>query len=352
MKRLNLLTFELFALMVLPAAAQITLEPGFLFDLRGTTYQSTIYTMGSQHFPAMDAIAAQTGGDQTYDFTPYTFSLASQVFLPVLASADGTPGENDPDLGGSNWVQHLDYGDGSGFWSYYDLSEDGYDYLGSIFRSGPGEQINKNVPADRIYAFPITAGTMWDQSIVQTTTGFGSTLTLNITEHNEVDGWGTLITPMGTAPCIRFRKTRVDEVAGKTTATIDTYFFLTNTNISASISYNSLVGGVSVVTYSLAGGAGTAVEEVPTHELNLMQNFPNPFSETTTIAFDLHAPAHADLRVFDLMGREVASLVDGMLPSGSHRAELSAEDLSGGMYVYRLAVDGVPTTRTLTLVKQ
>jgi hypothetical protein len=195
-------------------------------------------------------------------------------------------------------------------------------------------------------------GTTWDQSIVQTTTGFGNTQMVNITEHNEVDGWGTLITPMGTASCIRFRKTRVDEVAGKTAATIDTYFFVTNTNLSANISYNSLVGGVSSVTYSLIGSAGTAVEEVPTREFSLMQNFPNPFSEKTTIAFDLQAPAHADLRVFDLMGREVASLVDGMLPSGSHRAELGAEDLSGGIYVYRLAVDGVPTTRTLTLVKQ
>lgn len=352
MKRFACLNLVLFICRLDASNAQITFDPALFHNLRGNTYTSMIYQMDASHYPAMDAIAAQTGGGQTYDFTPYTFMLASHAILPVYTSAVGSPGEGDPEFGGANYVQFLDYGGGQGFWSFYNLSDDGYDYIGSIFQSSLGTQVNKNNPPDRIYSFPLTGGSTWDQNIVSHTVGFGVESTRNIMEHNEVDGWGNLVTPMGTAPTVRLRKTRVDDVTGKSQVTLDNYFFLTNTPHSATISYNTAVGGISVVTYSvLTAGTGTANEELPQLNARLSPNFPNPFTKSTMIAFELERPQHASLRVYDVTGREVATLVDNFLAAGVHSANFKASGLTSGLYVYRLEVDGVVTTRSMMLAR-
>ncbi|HUF09710.1 MAG TPA: T9SS type A sorting domain-containing protein [Rhodothermales bacterium] len=214
--------------------------------------------------------------------------------------------------------------------------------------------MSKNLPPNRFYAFPLTMGSSWDQTIEIQTVSFGVEHSVTVNEHSEVDGWGTLITPAGSAPCIRMRKTTTIMETGKTATTTDNYFFLTNGNIAASISYSSEIEGAIIATHSTlggTGGTGTAVEELPTPDFRLTQNFPNPFSRTTTIAFELDGPSDAQLRVFDLMGREVARLVDGPLPAGSHRAELGTEGLTSGVYVYKLEVGGLVSMRTLTILK-
>ncbi len=332
------------------STAQITFDRSYFETQVGNLQSSVVYQMDASQHGSLNTIVEATGGNQTYDFSPYTYSFGANVSQPILNSAVGTPGENDPDFGGANFVQYLDYGEGSGFWSYYDLSDEGYDYIGSYYLTPAGTQVNKNQPHDRFWQFPLTAGSMWDQSIVVHTVSFGTELTTNITETNVVDGWGMLITPMGSAPCIRLRKTRVDEIAGKTAATNDTYFFLTNGNLSASITYFN--GTISLATYSVLSSVGTAVEEVPVPSFALDQNYPNPFSGSTTISFDLAKPAYAELGVYDIMGRQVASLVNGTFPAGSHQARLTSDDLSDGLYVYRLSIDGMTTTRTLTVLKQ
>lgn len=86
-------------------------------------------------------------------------------------------------------------------------------------------------------------------------------------------------------------------------------------------------------------------------ELALGQNYPNPFNPTTTIEFSLDATAPAKLAVYDLNGREVLSLVDGLLAAGPHRLLVDGSRLSSGVYVYRLDADGRSASKKLVLVK-
>jgi hypothetical protein len=72
----------------------------------------------------------------------------------------------------------------------------------------------------------------------------------------------------------------------------------------------------------------------------LSQNYPNPFSGSTTIDFEVEEPGHVTLRVFDVLGRQVAVLVDGALPADSHTARLDAGSLATGTYVYTLELNG------------
>jgi hypothetical protein len=70
---------------------------------------------------------------------------------------------------------------------------------------------------------------------------------------------------------------------------------------------------------------------------SLEQNYPNPFNPATSIAFSLPEPGRVRLAVFDLRGREVARLADGIrLEAGRHEARLDARTLSSGVYVYRI----------------
>jgi len=97
----------------------------------------------------------------------------------------------------------------------------------------------------------------------------------------------------------------------------------------------------------------TAVEEetaIPT-EYTLEQNFPNPFNPTTTINFSLPASGHISLKVFNVLGQEVATLVNGELTSGNHEVTFNASKLSSGLYIYRLSGNNVSLTRKMMLLK-
>jgi hypothetical protein len=91
-------------------------------------------------------------------------------------------------------------------------------------------------------------------------------------------------------------------------------------------------------------------DNVPPTAYRLDQNYPNPFNPTTTIEFALPKSSHATLKVFDLVGRELATLVDENLPVGIHKAEWNAGGLASAVYLYRLqAGEFVQTKRLLVL---
>lgn len=84
----------------------------------------------------------------------------------------------------------------------------------------------------------------------------------------------------------------------------------------------------------------TAAEETETPALfRLAGAYPNPFRDATTIAYELDAPAHVTLKVFDMLGRQVAHLVDSPQRQGTHRVDFDAVHLPDGLYVYRLQAD-------------
>lgn len=83
----------------------------------------------------------------------------------------------------------------------------------------------------------------------------------------------------------------------------------------------------------------------------LHQNTPNPFTRATTIQFELPRAGRARLTVHDLIGQEVARLVDGDLEAGRHGATLDGRDLPDGVYFYRLTFEGTSRTKICLLLK-
>ena len=83
----------------------------------------------------------------------------------------------------------------------------------------------------------------------------------------------------------------------------------------------------------------------------LQQNYPNPFNPSTTITFNLSHPGQVSLKVYDLNGRLVDTLVDGQQASGPHSVTFNAGNLPSGTYVYRLTTPGGTQTKKMTFVK-
>jgi len=83
----------------------------------------------------------------------------------------------------------------------------------------------------------------------------------------------------------------------------------------------------------------------------LYPNYPNPFNPTTTIRYDVKETGLVSLKVFDLLGREVATLVHGEIPAGSYSIEWDAGDLPSGLYLCRMEAERFVETRKMVLLK-
>ena len=98
---------------------------------------------------------------------------------------------------------------------------------------------------------------------------------------------------------------------------------------------------------------GTAVED--TDELprafTLASNFPNPFTASTTLQLELPARAEVNLRVIDLLGRTVATLVDGPMEAGVHTVRFDGGGLPPGIYLAHLRTGSTTMTRKMVLVR-
>lgn len=100
-------------------------------------------------------------------------------------------------------------------------------------------------------------------------------------------------------------------------------------------------------------GQATPVDDTPELPLvvSLDQNYPNPFNPATTIGFELPEAGNVAVRVFDQLGRQVATVADGFYSAGTHQAYFDGSALASGTYLYVLDAGGERITRHLTLVK-
>lgn len=87
------------------------------------------------------------------------------------------------------------------------------------------------------------------------------------------------------------------------------------------------------------------------NRLELAQNYPNPFNPVTVIGYSLPQASEVSIEIFDMTGRRVAVLSEGVQSAGRHTAEFDASDLSSGVYMYRLQSAGSVLTRKMTLIK-
>ena len=141
------------------------------------------------------------------------------------------------------------------------------------------------------------------------------------------------------------------------------YISLTDTTqfvdvISPNIQYNYVVTAfdrlhnestVAKVGYVVLG-VGEKLASSP-YEYKLDQNYPNPFNPTTTITYSLRQSDATTLKIYDVLGREVATLVDGFVSSGHHSVSFTGEQFASGVYFYRIISGSFVETKKMILQK-
>ncbi len=110
--------------------------------------------------------------------------------------------------------------------------------------------------------------------------------------------------------------------------------------------------------YNEAGGTGSFViptgvddQKFDNFSYNLYQNYPNPFNPVTTIRFEVPFTQHVELKVYDVLGREVATLFNDTAPAGIVAVDLNADNLSSGVYIYTVKADNVLISKKMVLMK-
>jgi hypothetical protein len=104
------------------------------------------------------------------------------------------------------------------------------------------------------------------------------------------------------------------------------------------------------ISISLSVGVKEHQNNLPT-EFKLFQNYPNPFNPTTTIQFDIPKASFVTLKVYNILGQEVATLVNEKREAGRYEAKFKASTLSSGVYFYRLQAGDYASTKKFVLIK-
>ncbi len=100
----------------------------------------------------------------------------------------------------------------------------------------------------------------------------------------------------------------------------------------------------------VTGVTGISEDILPV-QYSLSQNFPNPFNPTTTIKFDIAKNTFVNIKIFDILGREIYSLVNEELNAGSYTVDWDATGFSGGIYFYRISAGNYTETKKMILAK-
>jgi hypothetical protein len=111
-------------------------------------------------------------------------------------------------------------------------------------------------------------------------------------------------------------------------------------------------GQLGAIFRTERGGVGVnqISSQVP-EKFALLQNYPNPFNPSTIINFQLTINSYVNLKVYDMNGKEIATLVNENLHAGEYEIKWSADNISGGVYFYTLETENFKDTRRMILLK-
>ncbi len=150
---------------------------------------------------------------------------------------------------------------------------------------------------------------------------------------------------------------RVDQVQnGSQWKLIGTYLFSADTTQRVIISNAGTTGSyvvadaIRLISYDPATPVDEKINQVPSQFI-LNQNYPNPFNPSTTISWQSSVNSWQTLKVYDILGNEVATLVDEEKPAGKYEVNFNASKLSSGIYFYTFRSGNITETKSMLLLK-
>ncbi len=304
-------------------------------------------------------------------------NTSAQVWtIPVVSFTDSSRMDNllpsstpyGADFSGAAYARVLSWSDTTSSYQtyiYYNLSNDSLYYIGSAthWHHSYNGHVNDTVivyDTTEFYAhFPMQLGDV--TTTPADTINFGGGSTEVTTSTATFDAFGTLNLPIGSFQALRQTTKEVHKDYFGTTLTnsYTSYFFSWFTREGHQLEVNADTmnsGTVKItsltVTYSVTTPvtAVKTVRDVPAG-FALRQNYPNPFNPTTIINYQLPMTNYVSLKVYNILGQEVATLVNGEKSPGTYEVEFDGSKLSSGIYYYRLESGGNVQMKKMVMIK-
>lgn len=349
----------LWVVILISSAATLFAQPVIIADdfrkLIGKTSISAGYT--TFDVSGLSELISATGANQTWDITDkmyFKIDSSSMIYLNYPADA---PMATDPAYKGANLVsrtRELMVENNIIQWGYTSLVDSGFLAHGSVVDSAGAPPIpHRNTPPILSYKFPVTYNSTWTTS--STISAAGGVVITKATYTHLVDGYGTLKTPAGNFPCLRIQQKIVAEgqvpPSGKVTSY--NYFFLGKDTPWGLASIMADEYNLPFILTYVNVDLKSAVEQTRTvafTQFELMQNFPNPFNPSTTIEYHLPKATDVSLKIYNLLGEEIAILQMGHFSAGKHSVQWNASGIASGVYLYRLQTSDFTATGKLVRV--
>ncbi|UCE65800.1 MAG: T9SS type A sorting domain-containing protein [Candidatus Zixiibacteriota bacterium] len=124
-----------------------------------------------------------------------------------------------------------------------------------------------------------------------------------------------------------------------------------NVQFSDSTGYVLILYGLRISPIVIDDITAIDEETAKPEDIAISRIYPNPFNSSATIEFSLDKPQFVALAIYDLLGREINTLLESKKPSGTHRIFFDASGLSSGVYFYRLRAGNIIETKRMVLLK-
>ncbi|MCW8961435.1 MAG: agmatine deiminase family protein [Ignavibacteriaceae bacterium] len=144
--------------------------------------------------------------------------------------------------------------------------------------------------------------------------------------------------------------TAVGYIPAQTDSTEIYYYISASSNSGRTVS-KPLVAPDGFYKFMVENSVTNQTEIFPPEEFYLSQNYPNPFNHSTKIEFRIADGGFVNLKVYDVLGNEVATLVNEVKPEGSYEVKFNAGRLSSGIYIYQLIAKNYIFSRKMVLLK-
>ncbi|MDH3267823.1 MAG: T9SS type A sorting domain-containing protein [Ignavibacteria bacterium] len=333
------------------ALAQITITSGDVANMFAVGNSATIHEDTLQS--SVDI--GSPGGGNNWDFT----TLQSNLMVS-LESVDPASTPYIGDFPGANICTYSLSnigGDQSEIWSYSTING-AFDVLGNAVTSSivPGFVTEiRNDPYRRQFEHPMTINSQWSHPYIQTLYINGTPLiSSSVSLSALVDAYGTMTIPGGASyGALRIR----DEITISGLTSVSYNFVAINgaqVSVSAVDANPPNSGTINVDGTSYNGALTTSgVEQLsglPT-DYTLSQNYPNPFNPSTNIEYSIPEASFVQLKVYDILGNEVATLVNEEQSVGTYRADFASNGLASGLYIARITAGNYTNSIKMTLMK-
>ena len=219
------------------------------------------------------------------------------------------------------------------------------------------QKYKHNVPPERLIKFPAEYNSSWEVAFLETDTTYENGTPTNIESVNRVqstiiDGYGTLIVSGYNFECLRMKRTHAIPLPA-----YKEYWYLTQegallvVNGAASEPDTGIVQIKSIVLF-LEESLLTIPETSQTPlNCSLNQNYPNPFNPITNIEYRIPNSEVVTLKIYNLIGQEVATLVSENQNAGNHSYQFDGKNLASGIYYYQLVAGDFMEVKKMILLR-